>query len=429
LLTTTAPPVDDEGANPVTTTAFFEVEQVWDGPTIPDVALAVGGATADLTSGLRTGSRVAIACGSRGISRIREVIAAVVSTLRKAGHAPFVVTAMGSHGGATDAGQEELLATYGITEEGVGAPIVARMDVARVGTSPDGVPLFFDKIALSADAVVLVNRVKPHTTLTGDLGSGLMKMLCVGLGNRIGAETMHAWGLQAHLRPVASALLGVTPVVGGIAIVENARGEIAHIEAVSAPQIVDRDRALLALARSYLPKISLDPIDVLVVRRMGKNISGTGMDPNVIGLHRRHGGAPDRTISTIVALDLSEESHGNATGVGMADLVTSRLRDKIDWKTTSTNCLTGKFPAGMRLPFALPSDREALETAFGLYDPASVRALVVDDTLHLSRIWASESLLEQCERTGNMRRTTVPAPLVFNSDGDLSSNVVRSEAM
>jgi len=412
----------------VTTGAFFELEQIWDGPTIPDVALAVRRAAAELASGLAPGSRVAIACGSRGISRIREVIAAVVSALRDAGHAPFVVTAMGSHGGATAAGQEELLATYGITEAGVGAPIVAGMDVERVGTSPDGVPLFFDKVALSADAVILVNRVKPHTTLTGELGSGLMKMLCVGLGNRIGAETMHGWGLQANLRPVARALLEATPVRGGIALVENARGELAHIEPVSAADVLERERSLLALARSYLPRIFLDPIDVLVVRRMGKNISGTGMDPNIIGLHRRHGGPPDRTISTIVALDLSDESHGNATGVGMADLVTSRLRDKIDWQTTSMNCLTGKFPAGMRLPFALPSDREALETAFGLYDAATARAIVVEDTLRLNRIWASESLLEECEQHGSMRRTSAPSPLAFDSDGKLSSNVIRSEA-
>jgi hypothetical protein len=210
-----------------------------------------------------------------------------------------------------------------------------------------------------------------------------------------------------------------TPVIGGIAIVENGTGETAHIEPVDTAEFVERDRALLRTARSYMPHLPIEPLDVLVVRRMGKNLSGAGMDPNIIGMHRRLGGTPDHDIAMIVALDLTDESHGNAIGVGMADLITTRLRDKIDWHATSVNALTSNFVHGLKLPWAVPTDREALETAAAQFDPATVRMAIIDDTLHLTRVWLSESLLDEARALPNLLLISDPAPLPFGAEGSL----------
>jgi hypothetical protein len=268
--------------------------------------------------------------------------------------------------------------------------------------------------------VITLNRVKPHTILRGELGSGLVKMISIGLGKHAGAQTLHGAGLQRHVVPVAQALIGRTPLRGGIAIVENSAGGVAHIEAVAADEIVERDKELLTTARSYMPHLPLEPLDVLVVRRMGKSLSGTGIDPHVVGMHRRLGGEPDHAIDTIVVLDLTEDSHGNAIGVGMADLITHRLRDKIDWTPTRVNALTSGFLGGIKLPYALPTDREAIETALSLYDPATVRMAVVDDTLHLDRLLLSETLLEEARAHANLTVAETAAPLAFDPDGALA---------
>ena len=275
---------------------FVEAHQSLPAPVERDVPCAARAAARALAAGLRPGASVAITGGSRGIARIAQITGSVAAELGRLGLRPF--------------------------------------------------------IAMSADAVFALNRVKPHTILRGDLGSGLVKMVSVGLGKHAGAETLHARGLEQHVVPVAQTLIERTTLRGGIAVVENARDEVAHLEAVPPGEIVARDRQLLAIARSYMPHLPIEPLDVLVVRRMGKDISGAGIDPNVIGMHRRLGGEPDHQIETVVVLDLTPDSHGNAAGVGMADLITHRLRDTIGWRATSVNCLTSGWPAGMRLPFA-----------------------------------------------------------------------------
>ncbi|HEY8206021.1 MAG TPA: hypothetical protein VIG99_00975 [Myxococcaceae bacterium] len=400
------------------TPRFFCVEQVLETAAVEDVPRAAREAAAALAGPLRPGAKVALACGSRGIASLGEIAAAAAASLRALGHHPFVVPAMGSHGGATASGQRALLADLGVTEASVGAPIVATMEVEQVAATPDGVPLYMDRAALGADGVIAVNRIKPHTTLRGELGSGLMKMICVGLGNHEGARTLHAAGLQDHLLSAARAILARAPVLGGIAIVENGEGRVACLEAVPAAAIPERDRALLAVARRYMPGLPIDPLDVLVVRWMGKDVSGTGMDPNVVGLHRRQGGPPDRHIATLVALDLTGRSHGNATGVGMADLVTHRLRDKIDWEVTRTNCLTGGFEAGLRLPSLAADDREALRAAAALHGQP-LRAAIVQDTLHLKRLWLSEALRDEAARAAGLRILGEPFELEFRQDGSL----------
>ena len=399
---------------------FVEVHQALPSPAEADVPGTARAAARTLATGLRPGASVAITGGSRGIARIAEITGTVVAELDALGMRPFVVPAMGSHGGATAEGQAEVLAGYGITEQTMNAPVRSSMAAERVGMSVDDVPAYFDQIALGADAVFVLNRVKPHTILRGELGSGLVKMLSVGLGKHIGAQTIHLAGLQRHVVPVAETLLGRTPLRGGIAVVESGEGQVAHVEAVPVETFTTRDKELLNVARSYMPHLPIEPLDVLVVRRMGKNFSGTGIDPNVVGMYRRLGGEPDHDIATIVVLDLTEDSHGNATGVGMADLITQRLRDKIDWQATSVNCITSQFLGGMKLPFALATDREAIEMAAALYDPATVRMAVVDDTLHMGRVWLSESLIDEVRRRPELAWKGEPAPLAFSADGALA---------
>jgi len=399
---------------------FVQIEQALRADVLEDLPRAARDAGAVLAATLRPGARVAVACGSRGIDGIGTIVSGVVSALVSAGLRPFVVPAMGSHGGATAAGQLEVLAGFGLTEATLGVPVRAGLEVEQVASLPDGVPLCFSRAALDSDAIIPVNRVKLHTTLRAPLGSGLMKMIALGLGHELGARALHAAGLQEHVVPAARELLARVPIHGGVAIVENGEGRVVHLEVVPAAAIPERDVELLALSRSYMPSIPVDPLDVLVVRRMGKNVSGTGMDPNVVGLHRRHGGAPDRNISTLVALDLTDESHGNATGVGMADLITDRLRDKIVWPVTAMNCLTSGFVAGMKLPLSLPSDREAIETAARLHDGRALRTAIIQDTLHLRRLWISEALLDEAARNPALRVLGHPVELEFQPDGGLA---------
>lgn len=398
---------------------FFEAHQTLPAPVEADVPAAVRTAAQQLAAGLRPGSSVAVTGGSRGIARIAEITATVVDELDRLGLKPWIVPAMGSHGGGTAEGQREVLAGYGISEATMHAPVRAGMDVQQLGRTDAGVAVHVDRLTLDADAIVVLNRVKPHTILRGALGSGLVKMLSIGLGKHVGAETLHTAGLQRHVVPVAQQLLERAPVRGGIAIVENDQGQVSQLEAVLPEQFVERDQALLVTARSLMPHLPIEPLDVLVVRRMGKNISGTGIDPNVVGMHRRLGGEPDHEIETIVVLDLTEDSHGNATGVGMADLITHRLRDAIDWQATSVNCFTSNWPQGLRLPFALPTDRDAIEAAVRLHDPATVRMAVVDDTLHMARIWLSENLLEEARAVPGLVLSDHSRPLPFRADGAL----------
>lgn len=399
---------------------FFEIHPQLPAPRVDDVPGEARAATRTLAAGLRPGATVAVTAGSRGIGRLDEITGAVIDELSRMGAKPLIVPAMGSHGGGTAEGQTEVLAGYGISEQTMNAPVRASMEVERLGDSDSGCPVNFDRIALGADAVIVLNRVKPHTILRGEQGSGLVKMLSIGLGKHAGAQIIHNLGLETHVAPVARALLGRTPVIGGIGIVENGLGDTAHIEPARPDELHERDRDMLRRARAYLPHLPIEPLDVLVVRRMGKNISGAGIDPNVVGMHRRLGGEPDHLIGTIVALDLTDESHGNAIGVGMADLITTRLRDKIDWNATSVNAITSNFLHGMKLPWALASDREALETAVSQYDPATVRMAVIDDTLHLTRVWLSESLWDEARRLPNLTFATDPAALPFDSAGALA---------
>lgn len=375
------------------------VRQRFDSAHVPDIAAEVGkGFASHAGEAIGPGMRVAITAGSRGIANMPEIVRAVAAEVRARGGEPFVVAAMGSHGGATSEGQRQVLTGYGITEESAGCPIVSSMETVCLGETGEGFSVYLDRAAYQSDAIILLNRVKPHSILTGDQGSGLMKMAGIGLGKRDGADSIHRQGVVRHLLPAARLVLERAPVWLGVAVVENSLDQTWKIEVVPREEIEEADKRLLREARALLPNIPFDPIDVLVVDRIGKNFSGTGMDPNVIGMHRRIGGPPEREIRRIVALDLSDESHGNANGVGMADIIADQLRVKIDWHATYTNAVTADFLSGVKLPVTCPTARAAVQLAMQPFDAETVRAVRVTDTAHLAEMWVSGALLAELDR-------------------------------
>ena len=379
----------------------------------------------DLRERLTPGARIALTAGSRGISHIEDILAACVATLRSLGAEPFVVPAMGSHGGATAEGQVEVLAGYGVTEERVGAPILATMDVVEVGRTDAGVPVYMDRLAWEADGVLVCGRVKSHTAFKAPIESGLCKMLAVGLGKQRGAETMHASGL-AHTIPVAARVsLNTGKVVLGLAIVENASDEPYRIEAVAPAQFQEADRTLLEVSNSLLPRIPFDRLDVLVVDWIGKNISGSGMDPNVIGMWRRLGGERMPDYKRIVVRDVTPESHGNAIGIGWADFTTRRLVDSIDRAAMEMNCITANAPDVARVPIATATDREAIELAIKTAAiTAPARLARVHSTLRLEELYVSEALLDEARHNPAIEVLDEPAPMAFDDTGRLAPDFV-----
>lgn len=387
---------------------LHRVRQRWDTQPLADVA---GTVRAQLEAvGLRTqitpGMRVAITAGSRGIRDMVQVLQTSAAWLRDAGAEPFIVPAMGSHGGATAAGQVRLLADLGVTEATVGCPIHATMEVVELGQLDDGTPVYLDRYAAAADGVLVVNRIKPHTSFKADIESGLAKMCAVGLGKRLGAEMVHrrgVVGLRTLLVPMARMVIARGNVLAGLALLEDAREQTAAIVALPPAEIGGAGEALL-LERSkvFMARLPFDQLDVLVVDEIGKNISGTGMDTNVIG-RLRIPGEPEPAhpqITVIVALDLTAASHGNATGVGLADIIPMQLAQKIDFAATYINNLTSGL-IGLRkgtLPITLPTPHAAIATALrmcGQPDMDAVRLVRIRNTLLLEELDVSPALLPE----------------------------------
>lgn len=389
---------------------------------LSDIPGAVWARCAPLRHAVRPGMRVAVAVGSRGIAGIDVIVRSLVALLREAGAAPFIVPAMGSHGGATAEGQAAVLAGYGITERAMGAPIRSSMEVVTLGTTggPVDIPVYMDRIAHEADGIVAVNRVKAHTDFHGPHESGIVKMLTIGLGKHAQAIAVHrhgADGLRDQIPRIASAVLHSGKILGALAILEDGRDQTSDLGfAAGEEAIFALDSAFLARSKSMMARLPFDAADVLVVDRMGKDYSGTGMDTNVIGRLAIRG-QPDDTprCARIVTLDLSEASHGNALGMGLADIATRRLADKIDWRATNANVATSGFLARGFLPFIAESDREAIALALstcGPRTPEAIRFARISNTLHLDAIYVSPALLSP-----EMTPLSDPMPLAFDPQG------------
>jgi len=369
-----------------------------------------------LSERVRPGMRVAVAVGSRGISCYREVVQAVVETLKSLGAEPFLVPAMGSHGGGTAEGQHAVLVGYGMADLGV--PIHSSLEVKRIGEAA-GMPVYWDRHAAEADAVIPVNRVKAHTALRADHANGLCKIMTCGLGKRKGAATLHAHDAVTAIPRAAQVILKTMPVVAGVAIVENGRHEPAEIAVLVGERIFEEEPALLRKAKALQPSIPFDDLDLLIVQEMGKNISGTGMDTNIIGMWRRNGGPREPNFRVLAVLDLTAGSHGNASGVGLADLIPERLRAKVDWHATYTNCLTAGNFAAAKQPVVLPSDREVIETGLMGKDAGSARVVWIRNTLELDTLWLSPALLAEAGEVPTLTDVGALQFVEFTADGAL----------
>jgi len=388
---------------------MVEARQVFDQPTLKDYRKEIRQELVKkgLKDRVRKGQRIAVTAGSRGIANIAGILATVVEEIRKTGGEPFIVPAMGSHGGSTPEGQVEVLRSLGVTEESVGAPIISSMEVDPVGTLDGGVTVYLDRVALKADGIFVVGRVKPHTDFKGEIESGLLKMLAIGLGKQKGAEMIHWHKYDGYHRimPEAGRLIAEkTNVVMGLAVLENAVHETAVVKAVPPGDFMDEEKRLLEKAKELLPRIPFKEIDVLVVEEIGKNISGVGMDTNVTGRFWMPGESDPKAtnVGKIVVLDLSEETHGNAIGIGLADLTTARAANKINHDQTYVNCLTQGSGETGKIPPFLPSDRDAIATAVricGPVDPLKTRVVRIKNTQELERIWVSEALAKEVKES------------------------------
>jgi len=373
---------------------------------------------------LPAGSRIAVAVGSRGIKHLAEYVQAMIQSLTSMGHHPFVVAAMGSHGGATSEGQRELLGHYGINEAALGVTVKTDMDVTQLGVNASGIPVYWDKNALAADGVVTVSRVKPHTDFQGTYESGIVKMLVIGLGKQAGASVHHVYGvrgLRDFIPQSVKVILEKTKFLAGLAIVENADDEPGCIELIDRDDLLVKEPGLLSLARAWMAQLPFQQLDLLIIGECGKNYSGTGMDVNVLGRQMLEG-VPDilkPNITRICLLDLSDESEGNATGLGIADLTTTRMVKKIDKHKSDMNCLTSCCLLRSKIPIDLPSDRECIDQ--GLLtcwqpDLAKVKLAIIPNTLELNHLWASEAALEQLKINKEMEIGTTSRRIPWTSD-------------
>jgi hypothetical protein len=413
---------------------MFQVRQFFDKAHIglEDIPQAVAAQLSrpELGDLIRGGKRYAITCGSRGVANAAIITKAVAAFVKSRGGHPFVVPAMGSHGGASAEGQRALLAAYGVTEESLGCPIVSSMETVVIGKSEPGpggktYAVRIDRNAAEADGIIVAGRIKPHTDFRGPYESGIMKMMAIGLGKREGAEICHqnGFGYMAEMVPLfGKAIIKYAPVILGFGILENAYGQTCKFIALRPAEIEEKEPALLEEARSHLPLIPFDSADLLVVDRIGKDISGDGMDPNITGPSPCSpwitGGI---RASRTVVLDLTDETHGAALGIGAAHAITRRLFNKIDYEATYVNAVTSRGIDFVRIPCILESDREAvqlgLRTCIG-GDPASPRIVRIADSLHTETLAISESMEEEARARG-LEILGGPEPWPFDGDGNL----------
>lgn len=410
---------------------MIRVRQKFEARRVADVPGEVRSqlASLQLANRIRAGQTVAITAGSRGIAHIDQIVRATVDHVKSLGAIPFIVPAMGSHGGGTAAGQTQILEHYGITPEKMGCELRASMETVIVDRTPQGIPVHFDKHASQADHVLIVGRIKPHTGFVGDVESGLHKMMLIGLGKHEGAKIYHRaiadYSFMEIITAVGASVIQKCRVAGGIGIVENAYDETALIEAVPPEKFLERETELLKLAIQWLPRLPFNYCDLLIIDRIGKNISGTGMDTNVIGRKYNDHAATDRDTvrcKRIFVRGLTEETHGNATGIGLAEFTNQRTADATDRGITAINCITGLHPTAAMIPIAYETDREAITNALhtcGLVEPPQSKVIQIPDTLHLAEVLVSEAYLPQIAERADLEQLSQPADMDFDSRGDL----------
>lgn len=410
---------------------FASIKQKFEGPVVKDIEAEVHAQLSHIerSLSLTPGMRIAITAGSRGIANIALITKAAVDWLKGKGVEPFIIPAMGSHGGATAEGQIEVLKSLGITEAYCGAPIVSSMEVIHIGNTDAGTEVYVDKNAWEADGIILLNRIKVHTDFKSPVGieSGLMKMAAIGMGKHKQALTLHTHGVHGirDLMPeVARVVLTKAKILCGLGVYENAFEQTAKVEAIPRANIEEREKALLLESAALMPKLPVDELDLLYVDKIGKNYSGTGMDTNIIGRMRILGVKEPEfpKIKYIIAGDLSEESHGNALGMGLADLTTRRLFNKIDYKIMNENVITSSFLHRAMIPIVMDNDREALKAAlrssWGIV-PHKARIIRISNTLHLESMIVSEAIYHEIKHSPGITVESELHELKFDRDGNI----------
>ncbi|MCM3704323.1 MULTISPECIES: lactate racemase domain-containing protein [Cytobacillus] len=401
---------------------MVKVRQKFSAPQLEDVAAEVRKTLneTNVLDKINEGDSVAIAVGSRGLADLPILVRETVREISRAGGHPFIVPAMGSHGGATAEGQIDVLHQLGVTEEAVDAPIKSSMEVVQIGQLPNGLPVYIDRNAYEADKIVVINRIKPHTAFRGPVESGLMKMITIGLGKQKGAEAAHAYSFKymaEHVPEMAKISLARAPIIFGLASLENAYDKVAKVIAVPAEDLETAEPELLLEAKSLMPKIQFDEFDVLIVDELGKDISGDGMDPNITGNFATPyaSGGPD--IKRTVVLGLTEKTHGNANGIGMADMTTKAVVDEIIWEKGYANALTSTVIEVIKLPMVLETKELAVKAAIktcNAFDLNKVKAVRIRNTLDIGEIWISEGLIEEAKQNSHLEVISEPMELVLN---------------
>ena len=379
-----------------------------------------------ITSLVKPGMRIAVGVGSRGMASIKEIARKVVRELQQQGAIPFIIPAMGSHGGATDEGQREVLASLGVTESYCGCPIHSSMETVEVGRLADGMPVLIDKHAAQADGIVVINRIKAHSGFVGANESGLVKMLTIGLGKQQGADACHARGWPEMARLVvemARVKLAKCPILFGVATYENAEDQVAEIITLTASEMIEEEQKILVKAKQARPRILLNPLDVLIVDQLGKEFSGSGMDPYITGRAATPclTGMPAK-VASLAVLDVSDYSHGNCSGMGIADITTRRLFDKIDFTHTYANTLTSRAPNSSKIPLVMANDRLAIKAAIqvcSVPEMDRLRIVRIPNTGHLGEIQISEALLKEAQQHPNIKILGNSFTMNFDAAGNL----------
>jgi hypothetical protein len=402
---------------------------------VDDIPLSLERAIDNVLTGgrslnLKPGASIAVTAGSRGIANYTEIIRSTVKALQTRGYNPFVFAAMGSHGRGESEGQKEILDSMGLTEAAFGCPVSCSSEVEQIDEFEafgSRIPVYCAKEALHADGIVVVNRVKPHTSFHGDYESGLLKMMTVGMGRAKGADKFHSLGVghmadMVHM--IGGRVLQHAPVIGGIAVVENAKEHTAILEGITHDRIIEREKALLEQARSFMPCLPVDQADLLIVGEMGKNYSGTGMDTNIIGRLRIQGvPEPEKPYFTYIGvLRLSEPSHGNATGIGLADLTTEALVNDIDKTATYLNCTTSGLVIRAAVPMTFADDRALVEGTVKMLridDISKLRMIIIRNTLHIEQLWVTEAIYEEIKNEPHIELTEAPKLLEYDEKGSI----------
>jgi hypothetical protein len=382
----------------------------------------------DLKNRIKSGDQIGITVGSRGITNIKLIVKQIISELKNINASPFILPAMGSHGGANSEGQKEVLSSYGITEKEMGVPIMASIDVVQIGKVEDRIPIYFSKVAMEADGIIAFNRVKMHTDFKSDIvESGMSKILAIGLGKKRGAESIHSlgvYGLKNVVPQVAELIIRKAPIIQGVGILENGYEQTMKISFVSPEDIIRTDSELLKISKEVMPMLPLDELDVVIVQEIGKNISGTGFDTNVIGRLYINGEKEIEkpNIKKLVVFDISEESHGNALGIGLADITTKQLVNKINYKDMFANAITCTFLNRAKIPITADTEKKAVEIAVKTcwkLEQSNLKLLIIKNTLDLEYLYVSKAAWNKIEDSKKIEACGDWEKLSFDEGGKM----------